>query len=558
MKRGDVDQLIARCGWLACRGEEMREAEILIRHALIFRALAGADPRAMIEQTRDRLLSEGRLRFADGIIQILYEGDEFEQLAAFAQEALHQIRLELYASIIGQTSETVAEACEKRALAVVDFAAELVASPDITCRALVLQAAYFNELLRLLTDVTEPTPQGARGRVDHFLSEFVRLRTAATRPHAPKRPNLTEVTWTRLDKGLRHGELTGVYRFGPLHLNILEASPKQWELRAIDAHSLAPRERELAALARVYGARCATNGGFALTNEEDAYLTPRFGEPVGLLVSDGEVHIPPTLRRSALLMDESGRLDIWRVGPIGMRIRFRRAQVAVHKVNTDKIRPGEIVLYTREFRGEIPPAPYMISLAARQVQEIAHGGTLRVPINGLVLAVYPGPADASAFAAIEPGDRVEYELPPMRGLGQIRDAMAGGPALVVDGQRDGDLDADGFDGQAPPAWLGPRTRAANCVTARTAWGITGDYNLIAVTADGGDFEHSVGIGLEDLARFMVELGCRQAVNMAGDGEAQMVVDGTAVDRARDCLVRGAGAPTERPPVSSAILLLERR
>ncbi len=558
MKRGDIDQLIARCGWLACRDGEVRDAEALIRRALIFRALAGADPRALTEQTRDRLLSEGRLRLADQIIQELYEGDEFARLTAFTQEAWRQINLELYASIIGQTNEATAEACERRALAVADLAARLVRDTKQAKQAHVFQAAYFNEMLRLVHDFTEPTPHSARDRADHFLSELIRLRATAEYPVAPKRPSATEIKWTQLDRGLRHGVLQGAYRFGPVRLNVIEASPKQWRLQMLDVHALRPHERNLAALARAHGAACATNGGFALTSEDDAHLSSRFGEPVGLLVSGGEVIGPPTLRRTALLMDETGRLDIWRVGPIGMRIRFHRAQVVVHKVDTDKIRPGEIVLYTRQFRGEIPPASYAIAIAGRRVTMVARDAALPVPVNGLALAIHPGPADASAFAAIEPGDRVEYELPPMRGLTHIDAAMAGGPALIMNGERDGDLEADAFDGREPPAALGPRTRAAYNLAGRTAWGITSDFNLIAVTVDGGDIEQSAGIDLENLARFMGELGCRHAVNLAGDGEAQMAVGGRAVDYARDDLVRGEGEPSERPPVTSAILLVERR
>ena len=558
MKRGDVDQLIARCGWLGCRDEEARDAEATIRRALVFRALAGADPRVLIEQTRDRLLSEGRLRLANDRIQILYEGDEIERLKTFAQSALQQIKLEFFASIIGQTNEALAEACEKRVFAVVDFAARVAADTRQGVKAVILEAAFFNELLRLMSDVAEPTVHSARDRIDHFLTELVRLHVAAVHPDAPKRPIAADVRWTRIDKDLRHGVLDGTYRFGPLRLNVLEASPKRWQLRVIDAHALSPRERDLAALARAHGAVGATNGGFALTSEGDAHLSSRFGEPVGLLVSDGEVHYPPQLRRTALLMDETGRVDIWRVNPFGLRIHFRRGQVMAHKVDSEKIRPGEIVLYTREFRGEIPVAPIALTLVDRRVESAAHNAALAVPVNGLGLAIHPGPADASGFLAIEPGDRVDYELPPMRGLGRVTAAMAGGPALVVDGQRDGDLEADGFDGHAPPAALGPRTRAAQNLAGRTAWGVTDEYNLIAVTVDGGDIEQSAGIDLENLARFLRELGCRRAINMGGDGEAQMAIEGRFVDRARDDLVYGGGEPQQRAPISSAILLVGRR
>jgi hypothetical protein len=167
------------------------------------------------------------------------------------------------------------------------------------------------------------------------------------------------------------------------------------------------------------------------------------------------------------------------------------------------------------------------------------------------LAIMPAPSGLGPFVEIEPGDLVTYELPPMRGLGRVTAALAGGPALLSDGAIDVDFAADGFDGAAPPILFGPRTRAAQTLGPRVAWGVTAEHLLIAACVDGGRIEDSVGLDLQELARLMREVGCVRAVNLDG-AAAGLLIDG------RRSFAEGATTPDElTAPLASAVLVVER-
>lgn len=549
MHRDETDLLIARCCWLAVHQQPRREAVVMTRHALVYAAFVGADIPRLIEHTRNMLMSQGRLRLINDQVSILYEGDDWKTLNAFVEEATQTLKIELYASLIGHTPETVAALCEKRALSVLALGDELTDDPVLSGTARVYQAAFLHEMLLLINEPAETSAIQVADRIDHFFTQFAYTLARRQPTTMQKHPVASEVNWTKLARGLRHGELIGHYRFGRLHAHLLEISPKYWRIKTATAGGLPAGQRDLSAIAKVNNARHATSGGFALP-------APHDGEPIGLLINDGNVLNPPTLKRSAFLADTEGLVDIWRVGPIGMRIHCKQATVVVRKVNTERIRPGEIVVYTGAYHSEIPTTPLQITLRGRRVVQVARDQALSVPENGLLLAIHPGPAGAGALDDIEPGHHLFYELPPMRGLGRIDTAIAGGPALLVDGHRDCDLEADDFNGQLPPSSIGPRLRFGQALRPRTAWGITDDYRLIAVTVDGWDPSHSVGIDLDNLARFMADLGCRQALNLAGGAQAQMVVDGEVVDRSSK-QVFGEDASGLRQNLANAILVVEK-
>jgi len=552
-----TDRLIARCAYLACKGRPVREAESLIWQALVYLALAGTDTRKIAALIRDQLLSEGRLRLADQSILILYQGEDLNQLQDEIARMAERIKIDLYAALIGHSNEDIAGACERRSLTLLNLADRMIAEQMQPLSATVLKAAFLNELDLLLEREAVVAVRDVTDRIDHFYSQFVLLRMRTLYPQAPKQPTAHDINWTKLENGLRHGVLAGQYRFGPLRANLLEISPKRWRLKVVAGHDLPPEERTLRAMAARHGARYGTNGGFYLLAEHEQVSPARFGEPIGLLVSEGRVLNPPTIKRSALLMDETGRIDIWRLGSIGLKLRIGRARIHAHKINSDTVQPGEIVLYTSSYGKELPRAPLQIAIVGRRVVDVAAANSLNVPVNGLLLAINNGPAPLGELASIEPNHEVAYELPPMRGLGSNVSAVAGGPALLTDGQRDGDLEADSFDGLLPPTTFSPFTRAATSLLPRTAWGITADYRLIAITVDGRNLTESVGLDLDSLARLLADLGCVSAVNMDGGASARMLVGGQLVDRGSvDIVLNGEAARPPRP-MSSAILLVER-
>lgn len=556
----EAHHVIARCGWLACHDCQTRRGERLIRHALQYLTQGGVDVRPFIGETLGSLQRESRLRIRHGgDINVLYEGDEFARLQTAMDENFEKLRVELYAAMISQTGEEQSAAGEFRALALAALFDRWISAGTDAQLIRVLKAGFLQEIAHL---IARPTPLVARDVddcIDHFYSKLLAMCFEERYNECPAHPTGKDVKWTKVGNGLRHGLLRGDYRFGPLNANLLEISPKKWRLQVISTDGLPPEQRSLTAIAAAQGAKFATNGGFGLAMEFDPFDNRQPGEPIGLLISRGEVLHPPTPKRSALLMDENGLVDIWRVGLIGVRMRLGgTARVVIHKVNSNWLNPGEIVAYTDAYRKMTPKAPLIVKIVGRKVVDVQAKTGAEVPTGGLVLAINPGSADPGPLATIEAGDAVHYEMPAMRGLERLEAAVAGGPALVVDGQSDGNLAADNLDGFCPPAALGPRTRNARNFLPRTAWGITSQYELIALTVDGFNARRSVGLNLDETARLLRSLGCIQALNLDGGEAARMVVNGNGADNNHysDLFSDGRQAPARRPP-ASVILVLER-
>jgi len=97
----------------------------------------------------------------------------------------------------------------------------------------------------------------------------------------------------------------------------------------------------------------------------------------------------------------------------------------------------------------------------------------------------------------------------------VDDALGAGPNLVTNGSADITRAAEGFD---------PSFENRN---PRSAVGITGSNQLLMVTVDG---RTSAGIGmtLNNLASYMIALGCDRAMNLDGGGSTTLWTDSNGV------------------------------
>jgi len=117
-----------------------------------------------------------------------------------------------------------------------------------------------------------------------------------------------------------------------------------------------------------------------------------------------------------------------------------------------------------------------------------------------------------------PGSPVEEIDLSGLGVWQVVDAVAAGPALIVDGEIRITSDQEVFF-DSPVLGVNPRTAA----------GITGDGDLVLVVVDGRQRD-SRGVDLLELATLMRDLGCVEALNLDGGGSSTLVVNGRLVNR----------------------------
>jgi uncharacterized protein YigE (DUF2233 family) len=131
--------------------------------------------------------------------------------------------------------------------------------------------------------------------------------------------------------------------------------------------------------------------------------------------------------------------------------------------------------------------------------------------EGKLFAHASPPANAPAV----PGAALDWaSLAPW----DVRDAVAAGPVLVVDGRVRVTAGEEVF-GDAVVKEAHPRSAA----------GVTPHGELVLVVVDGRQAE-SRGLTLAELAQAMVDLGCAEALNLDGGGSSALVVDGALVNR----------------------------
>ncbi|MFQ5750391.1 MAG: phosphodiester glycosidase family protein [bacterium] len=115
----------------------------------------------------------------------------------------------------------------------------------------------------------------------------------------------------------------------------------------------------------------------------------------------------------------------------------------------------------------------------------------------------------------KPASRLRYQ---QARVWKVQDALAAGPALIVDGRIHITSDQEVFFGTSIPK-----------THPRTAIGYTAEGALIVMVVDGRQ-DRSRGVTLEELAILMRDLGVVEAMNLDGGGSSTLVVNNTLVNR----------------------------
>ena len=114
--------------------------------------------------------------------------------------------------------------------------------------------------------------------------------------------------------------------------------------------------------------------------------------------------------------------------------------------------------------------------------------------------------------------------------------IGGGPTLVKNGEKHVTYNEEIFWGSGV---------GLDKNDPRTAVGYTQDDHVILITADGRQAA-SEGVGLNELAEIMIDLGCVEAMNLDGGGSSQMAVPGEFIN-----------SPSENRAVPSILAVTHR-
>jgi hypothetical protein len=311
----------------------------------------------------------------------------------------------------------------------------------------------------------------------------------------------------------------------------------------------------------------AINGDF-FRMDNDVYA----GTPIGLQITNGELITFPYKARSSVLIDSNGQLSIQRTRVIAAATA-NKIPFTIHGSNSPRA-ADQLILYTPNFgdstltnsagveailetsrttlpvnadfsgtirkisragNSTIPRDGMVISgngEAARFLENLRVGDSINITI-ALKTTAY-GTPPASQAASADPNTPVVAErpiLPP-----QIVEAVGGGPLLVHEGK----IDIAGDEESFTPAFINTRH-------PRSAIGLSAD-SLFLVTVDGRQGDKSQGMSLQELAKLMLDLGCKEALNLDGGGSTEMI--------ARDNILNSPSGGGERR-IANALILFSR-
>lgn len=317
---------------------------------------------------------------------------------------------------------------------------------------------------------------------------------------------------------------------GPFNINLVELDPRErYILLACTVGGGSPVRTPVSAIAQTQSS--ATRYAVAAVNG-DYFIMGGAGDGtlLGVNVSAGQL-ISARTGRSALVVMEDGRAQVATLRLDAELETPGGTHVAIKAINQPR-RQDDIVLYTSSFGASTRTAASGREVVLAGVPEpLALGEVYQAQVTASThavgnLALWSGQVAVSASgrsaAALERlavGDTVKlsFDLAP-HPQGRIVEAVGGGPRLVRDGRVSVEWRQENF-----------KSNLARQRHPRTAAGVKPDGHVVLVTVDGRQFG-SVGMTLEELAQLMVELGCRDALNLDGGGSTTMWVRGRVVNR----------------------------
>jgi Phosphodiester glycosidase len=322
-------------------------------------------------------------------------------------------------------------------------------------------------------------------------------------------------------------------------IHALVVDPRRARLKLAQSLDEIAGAEATSSMAARHKAIAAINGGYFRTTGIAR------GEPVGALVIGGKLLSEPVRRRAALAVGDIGkslRLTIARVdSKSALKVGGKDAR-EINGFNRPR-ENDELIVFTPEFHRTTLTGPDGVEITVSRglVTALIDGaGSQAIPHDGLVISA-SGKARDWAMANLKRGMRVEVHTeivatPPIGFNPNF--IIGGGPRLLASGGLAADAEAANYSESL--------IRARH---PRTAIGWREDGRLILLTVDGRQPLKSVGMTIEELAKLMLEFGCREAMNLDGGGSTTMVINNKVVNSPSD----RAG---ERA-VSDALLVVQR-
>lgn len=363
-------------------------------------------------------------------------------------------------------------------------------------------------------------------------------------------------------------------------IHILTIDPKYFHLQLVKAHNQVFGRETINSIALRKNAIAAINAGFFEIGGSDD------GRPSRSLIINGKIFELPTHKQDLLIINDNNIQIKQTVAEI--LLKLNKTMIIPDKVNNYS-NAGEIILYSDTW-GTTSLTPYtnkeIIITQDLIISKISNHGDNPIPKKGFILSFPIG----KTLPRIKEGDKIDLHVKFMDQntqetitLGDAISIITGIPLLVLDGKSCDKWDSSIFITKPH---------------ARTALGIRPDGKIIMIVAEHSykqplkeltieevqsilkeeeapsievltlqetikilekhfaDINEIKGLTIPELAEYMIELGCSEAINLDGGGSSAMFLDGRIVNEVMGDKDEAKGKRVVRP-VSDAIILVPK-
>jgi hypothetical protein len=343
--------------------------------------------------------------------------------------------------------------------------------------------------------------------------------------------------WKAVADGVEHAQVRREFSGKLVDINLLRLDLKKVRLDVHHALDRAIGLETTSSIATRKGAIAAINGGFFRLDKSQWA-----GDAAGILIIDGNLWSEPVGDRIAFRILNGGPATNIKFDRFYIESFLERDGVSARLSGINRARGiAEMVVYTPAFGDSTLTDPSGIEVAFRNcagaaicsVTVFENAGNSRIPPDGFVLSIGPGYREDSSRLleklTRKPDDQLSTRVTLVSrftGLPQFRlastdDITNGLPQLIK-------------NGKVEITWEQEKASRSFVETRhpRTAVAKLKDGKFLMLTADGRS-EASAGLDLYDLAKYMLELGAVDAMNLDGGGSTTMYLDGKVVNKPSD-------------------------
>ena len=350
--------------------------------------------------------------------------------------------------------------------------------------------------------------------------------------------------WKTLKSGVEYAEVTKEISGLKVNMNLLRLDLKKVRIDVHHAMDAAIGTEKTSSIATRHGAFAAINAGFFRLD-----TSIWAGDSVGTLQIDRKLLSESTNDRIALMIKNSSLETSVGIGHLKQNYYLEvlevkrgrlvtKSNLEISGINRER-KDNEIILFTPEFGSTTLTNPGGIEVIFRNTGKQSHSVEIResgsnvIPRDGYILSASGSRKNEllglnrknTALALSVPVSVVNLRGRPqeaaLTGLSQVEDITNGVPQLIKNSKID-------------ITWEQEKSSKSFVETRhpRTAVAKLRDGKFLMITVDGRS-EVSGGIGLQDLAEYLLSLGAADAMNLDGGGSTTMFVDGKVVNKPSD-------------------------